>query len=237
MKKDEIDLPANVGDLMTGHVVAMAAHHEVLADAHKAAAEDHTANAATHKAIHEHFKKAAEDGGEMAEHHGMHADAHKAISDHHTTKAEHHMGMHKAHSEMAAKCAKMAEDFADTPEKKTATATQLKAARDAKPVVKKSVLAPAVVDTSNMSKSEKDAFEAVNATWLNSDEYKQMTTDMLRKQTIAKLNAAGNSAAIAVGIEPGEGNIYAVPRAGQVAKGDDDGEALTGSVKLFDYMK
>lgn len=238
MKKEEIDLPANVGDLMTGHIVAQAAHHEVLADAHKAMADDHMANAATHKAIHEHFKKAAEDGGEMAEHHAMHADAHKAIMDHHTAKAEGHMGMHKAHSEMAVKCAKCAEEFADTPEKKSATATQLKAARDAKPAIRKSAPAPAPIDPANLSASEKTAFDQVNAAWLASDEYKQMTTEMLRKQHTAKLNAAANGASIAVGVETETPNIYAVTRPGQSEKGQSDSETVTASgIKLFDFMK
>ena len=47
-----------------------------------------------------------------------------------------------------------------------------------------------------MSVSEKSAFDSVNAAWLNSDEYKQMTTEMLRKQTVAKLNAAANGASL-----------------------------------------
>ena len=227
-----IELPAEVGELLTAHVVDTAAHHEALADAHKAMGEDHTENAKTHKAIHEHFKKAAEDGGEMAEHHAMHADAHKAIMEHHLTKAAHHEAMHKAHSEMAAKCAKMAETFADTPEKKTALTAQFKAIRDARPAVGKA--APVAINVDKMSTSEKSAFDAVNNAWLNSDEYKKMATDALRKQTIAKLNSTANGAAIVVGVEAEAENVYAVPRPGQSNKSADFAEGGGGSSEIFD---
>jgi hypothetical protein len=235
MKKEEVDLPANVSEVMTGHLVDQAAHHEVLADAHKAAAENHIEHAAIHKAISEHFKKAAEEGGEHEEHHAMHADAHKAIADHHEFKAEHHMAMHKAHSEQAVKCAKAAEEFADTPEKKSAMATQLKAARDAKPVIKRSATPP-IVDVTNMSTSEKTAFDSVQAAWLNSSEYKQLTTDALRAQTVAKLNSASNRAAVVVGVDGEADIIYRVDRPGMAKSGDGD-EELTGATKLFDYIK
>ena len=235
--KKEVDLPENVGDVMTGHLVSQAAHNEVLADAHKAMAEDHTAQAAVHKAAHEHFKKAAADGGEHEEHHKMHADIAKPNHEHHLAKAAHHEAMHKAHAEHAAKCAKCAEDFADTPEKKTALAAQFKTVRDAKPAVQKSNPVPVEVDVTNMSEVEKNAYARIQAEYYASPEYAKKVRESLDAQAVAKLNAAANNASIAVGVEPGgdNGNIYAVPRAGQLDK-SEDGE-LTGATKLFDFIK
>jgi hypothetical protein len=237
--KKEVELPENVGDVMTGHLVDQAAHNEVLADAHKAMAEHHTAQAAVHKAAHEHFKKAAADGGEHEEHHKMHADIAKATHEHHLAKAEHHTAMHKAHSEMAAKCAKCAEDFADTPEKKTALAAQFKTVREAKPAIRKSNAAPVEVDVTNMSEVEKNAYARIQGEYYASPEYAKKVRESLDAQAVAKLNAAANNASIAVGVEAGgdNGNIYAVPRAGQLDKSQQDEGELTGATKLFDFIK
>jgi hypothetical protein len=228
-----VELSPEVSDLLTAHVVDTAAHHEAAAEAHKAMAEHHTEHAKIHKAIHDHFKKAAEEGGEHEEHHAMHADAHKAIHEHHLAKAAHHEAMHKSHSEMAAKCAKLAESFADTPEKKTALAAQFKAVRDAKPAVQKTAtIVP--ISTEGMSPNEKAAFDSVNTAWLNSDEYKKMTTEMLRKQTIAKLNAAANGAAIVVGVQDAGENVYAVQRPGQSNKSADYAEGGNSIDEVFE---
>ena len=167
----------------------------------------------------------------------MHADIAKANHEHHLAKAAHHEAMHKAHAEHAAKCAKCAEDFADTPEKKTALAAQFKTVRDAKPAVQKSNPVPVEVDVTNMSEVEKNAYARIQAEYYASPEYAKKVRESLDAQAVAKLNAAANNASIAVGVEPGgdNGNIYAVPRAGQIDK-SEDGE-LTGATKLFDFIK
>jgi hypothetical protein len=219
----------------------MADAHKAMHEHHKSMATHHTEHAATHKAIHEHFKAAAEEGGEHAEHHAMHADAHKAhhehhkaMAAHHETKAAHHMALHKNCAECATKCGKLAEEFAPTPEKKAAIPALIKTAREALPkIAPPAAPAPAAVDTSRLSASEKAAFESVQAAWLNSDEYKKLTTDALRAQTVAKLTAAGNSAAIAVGIDS-DAEIYQVPRPGQVDK-SQTGTATDG--EIFDFLK
>lgn len=234
MDKNETTVPANVGDLMTGHIVSMAANHEVMADAHKAMAEEHTAKSATHKAIHEHFKKAAEEGGEHEEHHAMHADGHKAIMEHHETKSAHHMSMHKAHCSMAEMCGKAAESMGDTPEKAEKIKGLLKAARDAKPAVVKSGAAPVVIDPANLSATEKAAFDRVNEAWLNSDEYKKMTTDALRAQTMAKLNAQASSAAILPGVDTAADGIFRVDRSGQSNKAAAETES---NDEIFSFTK
>ena len=232
----ELQISPETQEALTGHVVEMAAHHEHKAAVHKAAAEHHAAHAAKHKAFHEHFKAAAAEGGEHADHHAVHAEAHKAHHEHHLHMAEHHESMHKAHAEMADKCAKAAGMFADTPEKVAHVKELLKTASEAKPAVKKSA-APPPVDVASMSTTEKTAFDAVNAAWLNSDEYKKLTTDALRAQTVAKLNAVASSAAIAVGIEDGSQNIYAVPRSGQVDKNRAAADEAASDTELFSFLK
>jgi hypothetical protein len=247
MEKNETINP-EVANTLIGHVVDTAAHHESMADAHKAQQEEHegmaahhTEQAKVHKAVSEHFKKAAEDGGEHEEHHAMLADAHKAHMEdhlkeaaHHTTKAAHHESMHKMHKEMAEKCSKLADTFATTPEQKSAVAAQFKAARDAKPTVVKSA-AVIPISTEGMSTNEKAAFDAVNSAWLNSEEYKKMATDALRKQTIAKLNATANGAAIVVGVQDAaDATIYAVQRPGQSNKSADFAEGGTSIDDVFE---
>ena len=221
-EKTEIGISPETADTMTGHVVDMQAHHEKCAEQHKAMAAHHDEHIQIHKAIHEHFKKAAEDGGEMAEHHSMHADAHKAHMDHHTAKSAHHKAMGEMHEAMGVSCGKMAEAFADTPEKAQKVKDLQKAAREKLPTVKKGAPAPVNIDTSTMSASEVEAFEAVKKEYYASPEYKAKVRASLDAQTTAKLNiAASTKAAVAIGVDSDEGveqNIYAVPRAGQVDK-------------------
>ena len=248
MEKANIEMPANIGDLLTGHIVDMAAHHEVLADAHKALHEHHksmaghhTEHAATHKAIHEHFKAAAEEGGDGAEHHAMHADAHKAhhehhkaMAEHHETKAAHHLGLHKACKAHAEKCSKLAEEFAPTPERKAAIPGLIKTAKDALP--KPTVTVPATpapkIDLANMSDAEKAAYARIQTEYYASAEYAKKVRDSLDAQTAAKLAQEANSAALVVGVDPKNDGVYAVPRPGQVAK-QDTGDGVTAD-QIFD---
>lgn len=233
MEKENTVIEPGVAATLVGHVVDMQADHEQAAEEHKSMAAEHEARGVQKKAVHDHFKKAAEEGGDLADHHAMHADDAKIDMEHHAKAAEYHKAMAAKCDGMAAKCGKMADTFADTPEKTAKVAELRKAAREARPKVSKSAAAPIAIDTANMSTSEKAAFDSVNATWLNSEEYKKMTMDMFRAQTMAKLNAAANGAAVVVGVDGGNDNIYAVPRPGQINKSADFTEGIS-SIDMFD---
>jgi hypothetical protein len=127
--------------VMTGHAVANQAYHEKAAAHHKAMAAHHDEQIATHQAIHEHFKKAAEDGGEMAYDHVMHAIGAKAHADHHAIKSAHHKAMNEMHDKMGASCGELADAFADTPEKAQKVRDLQNVARAALPFVAKAAVA------------------------------------------------------------------------------------------------
>lgn len=221
-KEDMEQLPAVVHDVMIGHLADAAATHETMADEHKAMADHHEEQKSLHKAFHDHFKKAAEEGGEHEEHHEMHAAVHKAHMDHHEAKAEHHLSMHKAHSEHAVKCAKAAEECST---EKNEHVEALKAARAAKPAVKSykkstTVTASATELPVEISEQAKAASAQVAKEWFASDEYKEMERDRLRK-------AANINASSSVSIIPGAGadKNHSVSRDGGFGKSSSVNEA------------
>lgn len=234
---------------LTGHLSEMQAHHEAAAEHHKAAGESHDQMCATCKTAHDHFNKAAEDGGEHDDHHAMTAKVHKADMEHHGEMSNFHKARASEHEEMAAHCGKMAEAFADTPEKKTAFVTALKTAREkSKKLAKKGPAAAAVagsaivpgegMDLSKMSPVAKEAYERIAGEYYNSDEFKNIVVAGLHKKSVEE---AEGLAQVSAGVSQtastkGDG-VFAVTRTGQEYRGGDGGETVEAEELGLSYIK
>jgi len=224
--KAEIAVPQEMQDALTGHLAETAAHHEHLSEIHKKHSEHHMEQAATMKASHEHFKAAAEAGGEHAPHHEHMAKMCKAMHDHHIEQGAFHVKKSDAHAKRAASCAKCAADFGGAAPAEKA----LKAARDAQPKVAKAAPAadPVVLDPTKLSEVGQKALKAIEAEFYASPEFKSMATEAMRKKAMADLAAETNDTPVTVGI--------AVPRDGMEKQNQGRAQS-SADEELFEFAK